>query len=158
MIFGIAFFGNAWAPHIAFRGRPIKRLIESRIEDLALSLRKSASSREDRRSSLVLAAYRQIAAQGFEGLRTREVAAEVGVNIATLHYYFPTKEALIQGVVEHAMDLFRSTLEPGESPVDPLRAYLHAIRALLQQEPALGGVMGELFLRSSRDPALAKLM
>ena len=31
----------------------------------------------------MLAAYREIAERGFEGLRTREVAAEVGVNIAT---------------------------------------------------------------------------
>ena len=39
---------------------------------------------EKRRQELVLAAYREIAQRGFEGLRTREVAAEVGVNIATL--------------------------------------------------------------------------
>jgi AcrR family transcriptional regulator len=51
----------------------------------------------------VLAAFSQIAEHGFEGLRTRDVAAEVGVNIATLHYYFPTKESLIRGVLEHAM-------------------------------------------------------
>src|SRR5947208_9570069 len=34
--------------------------------------------------------------------RTRDVAAKVGVNIATLHYYFPTKEKLIRGVVGYA--------------------------------------------------------
>ena len=68
-----------------------------------MSTTRAVQTRADRRSALVLAAYRQIAARGFEGLRTREVAAEVGVNIATLHYYFPTKEKLIEGVVEHAM-------------------------------------------------------
>ena len=66
--------------------------------------------REDRRQALVGAAYAQIARQGFEGLRTRDVAAEVGVNIATLHYYFPSKESLIRGVVELSMQRFRSTL------------------------------------------------
>ena len=40
---------------------------------------------EPRRDELVLAAYREIAENGFEGLRTREVASAVGVNIATLH-------------------------------------------------------------------------
>jgi AcrR family transcriptional regulator len=113
---------------------------------------------KDRRTELVLAAYRQIAEKGFEGLRTREVAAEVGVNIATLHYYFPTKEKLIEGVVEHAMQRFRSTLEPHGSPADQLRAYLRAVRRLLQAEPQLGAVMGELALRSSRDPALSQVM
>src|SRR5256884_9060947 len=70
------------------------------------------SHKEDREQALVEAAYHEIAERGFEGLRTREVAAGVGLNIATLHYYFPTKEALIRGVVEHAMGRFRSTLAP----------------------------------------------
>ena len=47
----------------------------------------------------MLAAYKRLAEAGFEGLRTRDVAADAGVNIATLHYYFPSKEALIRGVV-----------------------------------------------------------
>src|SRR5487761_422693 len=115
-------------------------------------------ARPDRRSALVLAAYRQIAARGFEGLRTREVAAEVGVNLATLHYYFPTKERLIEGVVEHAMERFRSTLEPHGTSADQLRNYLRAVRRLVHDEPELGAVMGELALRSSRDPALAGTM
>ena len=58
-----------------------------------------AEPRFDRRRALVAAAYTRIANEGFEGLRTRDVAADVGVNIATLHYYFPTKEALIRGVI-----------------------------------------------------------
>src|SRR5205809_67708 len=63
-----------------------------------------AAAQKDRRGALVRAAYNQIAERGFEGLRTREVAGEAGVNIATLHYYFPTKEKLIEGVVEHELD------------------------------------------------------
>jgi len=123
-----------------------------------MSTKRTVPTRADRRSALVLAAYRQIAARGFEGLRTREVAAEVGVNIATLHYYFPTKEKLIEGVVEHAMRRFQSTLEPHGTSADQLRNYLRAVRRLVQDEPELGAVMGELMLRSSRDPALAGTM
>ena len=73
---------------------------------------------EDRRRALVEAAYDQIAERGFEGLRTRDVAARVGVNIATLHYYFPTKEALISGVLDLAMQRFRSTLTPHGSSAE----------------------------------------
>src|SRR5438309_4466346 len=110
---------------------------------------RGVATREDRRQALVVAAFNQIAELGFEGLRTREVAAEVGVNIATLHYYFPTKEKLIEGVVQHAMQRFRSTLEPHGSPSDQLRNYLRAVRRLVQEEPQLGTVMGELVLRSA---------
>ena len=86
----------------------------------------------------MLAAYREIADRGFEGLRTREVAASVGVNIATLHYYFPTKESLIRAVLDHAMDRFRSTLAPHGSPSEQLRNYLRSARTLLVEEPELG--------------------
>lgn len=113
---------------------------------------------EDRRRALVAAAFGQIAERGFEGLRTREVAAEAGVNIATLHYYFPTKEALIRGVVAHAMDRFRSTLAPHGSPDDQLANHLKAVRALLRKEPEIAAVMGELALRSARDASLARIM
>lgn len=133
------------------RGGSIKCLIDGR-------MRPSTQTREDRRTALVTAAYRQIAQHGFEGLRTRDVAAEVGVNIATLHYYFPTKEKLIQGVVAHAMGRFRTTLEGGVGSGDMLRKYLRGVRRLLAEEPELGAVMGELALRSSRDPALAPVL
>jgi AcrR family transcriptional regulator len=116
-----------------------------------------AAPKEERRQALVQAAFNQIAERGFEGLRTREVAAEVGVNIATLHYYFPTKEALIRGVVELAMQRFRSTLAPHGSSADQLRNHLRAVQRLLQEEPQLGAVMGELALRSARDPAIARI-
>jgi AcrR family transcriptional regulator len=116
------------------------------------------ATKEARRQALVLAAFNQIAERGFEGLRTREVAAEVGVNIATLHYYFPTKEALIRGVVEHAMDRFRSTLAPHGSPGEQLGNHLRAVRELLLEEPQIGVVMGEISLRSARDESLAALL
>src|SRR5437879_11812369 len=116
------------------------------------------SRKEDREQALVQAAFNQIAERGFEGLRTREVAAGVGLNIATLHYYFPTKEALIRGVVAHAMDRFRSTLAPHGSPADQLRNHLRAVRKLLRAEPEVGAVMGRLALRSALDPSLARIL
>jgi len=106
----------------------------------------------------VLAAYREIAERGFEGLRTREVAAEVGVNIATLHYYFPTKESLIRAVLDHAMGRFRTTLAPHGSPADQLRNYLRATRKLMLDEPELGAVMAELALRSIRDDSIGSIL
>ena len=125
---------------------------------MGITLSARTASGEDRRTALVLAAYRQIAQHGFEGLRTRDVAAEVGVNIATLHYYFPTKEKLIEAVVAHAMDRFRTTLQAGDGSSNLLRAYLRGVRRLLADEPELGAVMGEVALRSARDPALGRIL
>jgi len=137
--------------------RSIKCLIDNEMR-AAAGKHPVRSHKEDREEALVRAAFNQIAERGFEGLRTREVAAGVGLNIATLHYYFPTKEALIRGVVAHAMDRFRSTLAPHGSPADQLRNHLRAVRKLLRDEPEVGAVMGELALRSARDPAMARIM
>jgi AcrR family transcriptional regulator len=119
---------------------------------------KATPEAEPRREALVLAAYRRLAEAGFEGLRTRDVADEVGVNIATLHYYFPSKEALIRGVVGHAMGRFRTAFAPGSRPGEQLAAQLQGIRRLARDEPELFMVMGELALRSGRDPAIAAIL
>jgi AcrR family transcriptional regulator len=125
---------------------------------MSAAARRTTLLKESRREDLVQAAFRQIAERGFEGLRTREVAAAARVNIATLHYYFPTKEALIRGVIGHAMGRFRSTLAPHGSPDDQLAQHLRAVRKLMRTQPEIGAVMGELALRSARDPALRRIM
>jgi TetR/AcrR family transcriptional repressor of nem operon len=113
---------------------------------------------EPRRDELVRAAYRLLAERGFEGLRTRDVAAAVGLNIATLHYYFPTKEALVRGVVEHAQERFRATLAAKGRAGDLLRSHFEGLRCLGRDEPEIFAVMGELALRAARDPAIASIM
>jgi AcrR family transcriptional regulator len=118
----------------------------------------SEKRQEKRKDELVDAAFELIADNGFEGLRTRDVAAKAGVNIATLHYYFPTKESLIRGVLDRAMMRFRSTLTPHGSPADQLRNHLRAVRKLLAEEPELTSVMGELALRSARDASIGGIM
>jgi AcrR family transcriptional regulator len=124
----------------------------------AVAATRRVATRENRRQELTVAAYELIAEHGFEGLRTRDVAGKVGVNIATLHYYFPTKESLIDGVLEHAMTRFRSTLAPHGSPADQLLNHLRAVQKLLDEEPELKAVMGELALRSARDRSMAATM
>jgi AcrR family transcriptional regulator len=111
-----------------------------------------------RRRELVQAAYNRIASQGFEGLRTRDVAADAGVNIATLHYYFPTKEALIRGVVTHALRQFSGTLPQDGSSRDQLRAHLAAVANLVKTNRELFSVLAELSLRAPRNEAIASVV
>ena len=113
---------------------------------------------EPRKDALVAAAYKVLATRGFEGLRTREVAAMVGVNIATLHYYFPHKEDLIRGVVAYAMGRFRGTLGGAGSAEDQLRAHFRGLRRLSRDEPELFAVMAELAIRGVRDTSLRRIV
>jgi AcrR family transcriptional regulator len=126
--------------------------------NVSVATKRAGANQEKRRQELVLATFNLIAEHGFEGLRTRDVAAKVGVNIATLHYYFPTKETLIRGVLEHAMGRFRTTLAPHGSPSEQLRNHLRAVSKLVADEPELGSVMSELALRSARDKSIAAIL
>jgi len=122
-------------------------------DDAALA---AEQPRPDRRQALVAAAFQRIASEGFEGLRTRDVAGDAGVNIATLHYYFPTKEALIRGVIGHAMQRFAATIPSQGSGLEQLQGHLRALSRLIKDDQQLWAVMGELVLRAPRDPDLAQ--
>jgi AcrR family transcriptional regulator len=108
-----------------------------------------------RSQELILAAYQTIAEKGFEGLRVRDVAAQVGINPATLHHYFPTKEALVQEVALYvSRRLAQITTSTEGTPMDQLRIHLNALQRQMEEEPALFIALREIGLRAQRDPAI----
>ncbi|MGI8858402.1 MAG: TetR/AcrR family transcriptional regulator [Thermomicrobiales bacterium] len=118
----------------------------------------STAHGDERRQELVLATYYVIAEQGFEGLRTRNVAARAGVNIATLHYYFASKEDLIRGVVDFIEQQFveqHARLQAqGMTAREQLHSELWNALEIKRERPELQIVLHELFLRSHRDEAI----
>ncbi|HLK58948.1 MAG TPA: TetR/AcrR family transcriptional regulator [Chthonomonadaceae bacterium] len=123
------------------------------------ALEATASQRFDRRQSLMQATFDIIAAEGFEGLRTRAVADRAGVNIATLHYYYPTKEALIAAFALYLGGIFANTHAPpvpstGRDGLDRLRQEFADAAFYLAEHKDLMTVMGEMGLRSQRDPVV----
>jgi AcrR family transcriptional regulator len=89
------------------------------------------------------------------------VAARVGINSATLHYYFPDKEVLIGAVVAHLLHELRTPRVPpaaAASALDRLRAEFADIRARLRDAPEQLVVLTELAVRAGRDPAIARLV
>ena len=55
------------------------------------------------------AAYARVAEIGFEGLRLRQVAEQVGIDHSTLHHHFATKQALVAAVAEYTTRQFWTT-------------------------------------------------
>src|SRR2546430_179937 len=55
------------------------------------------------RHALIQAVYQSIAQHGLKKLRTHEVATQMRLDHSTLHYYFPTKVALIEAVAEYTI-------------------------------------------------------
>ena len=118
---------------------------------------------DERRDDLVRAAFACLSADGFEGLRTRSVADLAGVNIATLHYYFPTKEALIGGVTAFIASRFITLHAPkkpstGSPALDRLQQEFADARFYRAKYPDLAAVLSELQLRGRRDAAIRKII
>lgn len=119
------------------------------------------------RQALIQAAFHLIAQSGMEHFRTREVAGRAGVNIATLHYYFTTKEDLIRAVVEYMASEFAARRinaeQAGESarakgPLAELRAELADTLSEIREYPELFYVLTELSIRAWRDPIIREMM
>src|SRR5690349_19040864 len=88
--------------------------------------------RQDRsarsRTAILAAAERLLAGSGLDGARTEGIAAEAGVNKALLYYYFKSKDALYEAVLENQVREFyeRATeiLDSGGRPRDVVLAYV----------------------------------
>jgi AcrR family transcriptional regulator len=111
-----------------------------------------------RREQLVLAAFRRVAEVGFEGLRLRQVAEDVGIDHSTLHHHFTTKQDLVLAVAEYATRQFWVLGAGPPEPVPALREHLAGLRAMLDERPELFAVTVELDLRARRDPAVDAAM
>ena len=119
-------------------------------------------SQRDRKTELVEIAYRLIAQNGLEGFRIRQVAAEAGIDNGTLHYHFPSKDALILGVVDYLMEDLknnRAVSKGGAEPtaLDELHMEFEDIRLRLRRTPEQFIVLNDLAVRSWRDPVVAKM-
>src|SRR5579862_8046279 len=84
---------------------------------------RSREARSDEsRAKILAAAERAFAGEGLAGARTDAIAAEAGVNKALLYYYFSSKEALYEAVIEEQLREFNTQalailLKPGAARV-----------------------------------------
>ncbi|MEO8757625.1 MAG: TetR/AcrR family transcriptional regulator [Devosia sp.] len=114
---------------------------------------------DDRRIAISAAARALIVEKGVEGLRTRDIAERVGINVATLHYHVPSKEALVELVAESLRDAFI------QQSIDRPRAHLSAgermdlefvdFREMAFDRPEIMLVFSELMERGRRDERIA---
>jgi TetR/AcrR family transcriptional regulator, regulator of cefoperazone and chloramphenicol sensitivity len=121
------------------------------------------ASTDEQRARLVQSAYQLIAEKGMAGLRIRDVASRIGLNHATLLYYFPTKEALIQAVVAFCIRQLQVLQAPRSAPPETAgehlrQRYLDDLAYQLREAPELFLVLDELLLYSRRDAAIHSIL
>jgi AcrR family transcriptional regulator len=127
--------------------------------------RHAAGAGDERRRALVEAACELIVEKGFEGLRVRDIAARVGINHATLHYHFPTKEDLIRAVLDRLIEQVNGSKSeppchgPECGPLrDRLAQHFDEVLGLMDTRPELFIALSELHLRGQRDPAISAIL
>jgi AcrR family transcriptional regulator len=80
--------------------------------------------------SIYQAAVRLIFERGYHGTSLRAVAGEVGLQMASLYYYFPSKQDLLMQIMRHTMGDLTATVERAiAGAVDPEERLRAAIRA-----------------------------
>jgi AcrR family transcriptional regulator len=103
---------------------------------------------------LLQAAYELVAEVGVGGLRTRDIAERAGVNLATVHYCFASKEALLRALYDFILIRFRSEserlLEGKTTPAEKLRGrgevYGHLLREMPKPLQVWKGFIGEAWI------------
>ncbi|MEP7278829.1 MAG: TetR/AcrR family transcriptional regulator [Bacteroidota bacterium] len=65
----------------------------------------------DKRTHIINHAVELFAEKGFEGTSIRDLAAEAGVNVAMVNYYFGSKEKLFESMVEARASYIRGLLD-----------------------------------------------
>jgi AcrR family transcriptional regulator len=91
---------------------------------------------EETRREILAAASEAFAAAGYVGATTRAVASRAGVNVATLHYHFGSKEGLYRAVLEAAGRGTLPNLPPGDAPETVARV-VEALFRFGEERPGL---------------------
>ncbi len=72
--------------------------------------RYSKMEKTDKRTSILNAAEKLFASQGFEGTSTRQIATEAGANMSMINYYFGSKEGVFMEIMSNRIKGFSLAL------------------------------------------------
>ena len=93
-------------------------------------IKRRVLDRDRLEADIVAIAVRVFAESGYEGASIASVAAQAGLSKQNLMYYFPTKQALYQRVLDDVLDEWLARMDlladPHGQPADMLRAYIQA--------------------------------
>lgn len=113
-----------------------------------------------RRTEILKAAYDLMGNEGLEAVHARTVAAQLGINHATVHYYFPKRVDLLIGICDFAIEQLRSDrakFHQGLSTDDELlEAELALAEAYCKKTSRFAKVLAALYAASVSEPQVKK--
>jgi AcrR family transcriptional regulator len=92
--------------------------------------------RETRERDILQAAVAAFAAKGYAGARMEDIAAAAGIGKGTLYVYFPSKQALLEGVVRAAAEPSMASIEAiavqsNPNPAESIRVIVNRAKRAL---------------------------
>jgi len=111
------------------------------LPDLPLSSagKRRIQNRDRLEAAIVQEAVRIFAECGYEGASVAAIAEHAGLSKQNLMYYFPTKQALYQRVLDDVLDDWLERMavlnDPGQDPRDLLRTYIGAKLRFSREQP-----------------------
>jgi TetR/AcrR family transcriptional regulator len=106
------------------------------------------------RAAILAAAERLFAGSGLDGTRTETIAADAGVNKALLYYYFKSKDALYEAVLENQVSEFfqraAAVLDLKEKAGDTVLAYVGMSFDFIAARPHFPALIQRLSMSGGR--------
>lgn len=103
------------------------------------SIKRRILNRDKLEADILAEAVRVFAESGYEGASIATVADNAGLSKQNLMYYFPTKQALyervLDGVLDEWLERMDTLADPEQDPRDVLRAYIQAKLKFSREQP-----------------------
>lgn len=112
------------------------------------------TNNSERREQILAVSWEVLSQVGFEKITTRRIAEAAGINIATLHYHFGSKEAVLTETLRYAQDWadkqMRDAVAGAATAEEALtRAFAHTTKMVLTGP---GVLRFDMAVRAFRDP------
>lgn len=114
------------------------------------------AGKPDTRAKILEVARRRFLAGGYQGVKLRSVAAEAGVDLALISYYFGSKRGLVGEALAlsaNPADVLDHAVAKGDPTTFPQRVLAGLLA--LWEDPASGASLRALVAGAAHDPALA---
>ncbi len=110
-----------------------------------------------RRAQIVDAALGLFATKGFAATTTADICRAAGVSTGSLFHYFPSKQAVFQGMWEFDREEVEEQLAAARADPDPWAVLMRMVdkQAADAAEPIMAGLLVEIIAHAHRDAEFA---
>lgn len=119
----------------------------------------TAAFTDDRMEMILAAAKRAFSEKGFDGASMQDLARAAGMSAGNFYRYFPSKDAIVQAMVERDLADFRADFEQILNAADPLEAAFSAFQhRMIEVNCQDGPLWSEIDAAAARRPEIAQIV